>query len=86
MRLNSIPADTTIDAAVKQIEILRRLNTAQRADMTFQLSDNLRQIIEAGIRQRHPDWDNQAVKRGVLRLTIGERLFRETFSGYSGAH
>jgi hypothetical protein len=80
MRLITYSADTTADAAAKQIEILRRLNTAQRADMTFQLSDNLRQIVEAGVRQRHPDWDDGAVKRGVLRLTIGERLFREIFA------
>jgi pimeloyl-CoA synthetase len=80
MKLNAIPVDTVIDAAVKQIEILRRLNTAQRADMTFQLSDNLRQIVEAGVRQRHPDWDDRAVKRGVLHLTIDERLFREIFA------
>jgi hypothetical protein len=80
MSSNTIPADTTVDAAVKQIEILRRLNIAQRADMTFQLSDNLRQIVEAGVRQRHPDWDDRAVKRDVLRLTIGECLFREIFA------
>jgi hypothetical protein len=85
MRLNTISADTAVDAAIKQIEILRRLNTAQRADMTFQLSDNLRGIVEAGVRRRHPDWDEQAVKRGVLRLTIGEHLFREIFAG-AGAH
>jgi hypothetical protein len=85
MRLNSIPADTTIDAAVKQIEILRRLNTAQRADMTFQLSDNLRQIVEGGVRYRHPNWDQEAVKREVMRLTLGERLYRKVFRNTQGA-
>jgi hypothetical protein len=84
MSSNTIPADTTIDAAVKQIEILRRLNTAQRADMTFQLSDNLRQIVEDGVRCRHPDWDREAVKRDVMRLTLGERLFQKVFRNTQG--
>ena len=74
-----IPSDTTIDAAVKQFEILRRLGAETRAEMTIELSNNLRSIVEAGVRHRHPDYDEQTVKLAVLRLTIGEDLFREAF-------
>lgn len=77
--MNTVPPDTTIDAAIKQFEILRRLDTRERAEMTFQLSDNLHRIVEAGVRQRHPDYDEQTVKLAVLRLTIDERLFRQAF-------
>jgi len=81
--MKTIPADTTIDAAAKQIEVLRRLDINGRAQMTFQLSNNLRRIVEAGVRYRHPDFDEQAVERQVLRLMIGERLFKQV-SGETG--
>ena len=77
--MNAIPADTTVDAAMKQFEILRKLSTNERAEMTFQLNNNLRQTLEAGIRYRHPDYDDETVKKAVLRLTIGRDLFRRIF-------
>jgi len=77
--MNAIPADTTVDAVVKQTEILRRIGISGRAKMTFELSENLHQTVEAGVMHRHPDWDEQAVRRAVVRLMIGERLFREVF-------
>jgi hypothetical protein len=78
--MNVIPSDTTVDAVRKQFEILRRLDSQTRAKMTFELSNNLRSIVEAGVRGRHPDWDKEIVRRRVVRLMIGERLFREVFA------
>ncbi len=72
-----IPADTTIEAVRKQFEILRRLGPEARLKMAFEMSDNLRSIVESGVRGRHPDWDEEKVRRRVLHLIIGERLFRE---------
>ena len=77
--MKTIPADKTIEAARKQFEILRKLGPEVRAKMAFEMSDNLRRTVEAGVRQRHPDWGQEEVKRAVLRLTIGERLFRQVF-------
>ncbi|MFC1738324.1 hypothetical protein ACFL1G_04640 [Planctomycetota bacterium] len=77
--MNIIPADTTIDAAVKQFEVLRRMTLQERATITFELIDNLRGIAEAGIRSRHPDYDDDKVKLALLRLTLGEKLFQDVF-------
>ena len=74
-----IPADTTIEAMQKQFEILERLGIEGRAEMTFQLSDNLRQIAESGVRLRHPEYDEQEVRREVLRITLGDELYRKAF-------
>jgi hypothetical protein len=71
--------DTTSDALAVQIRVLRSLGIAGRAAMTFELSDNMRAMVEAGVRYRHPEWDEQAVKRDVLRLMIGDELYREVF-------
>ncbi len=77
--MNTIPADTTLEAVRKQFEILRRLGPEARLKMAFEMSDNLRRIVEAGVRGRHPDYNEQKIKQEVLRLMIGERLYREAF-------
>jgi hypothetical protein len=75
--MDAIPLDTTIEAARKQFEILRRIRPEVRLKMAFELSDNLRSLVEAGVRQRHPDFDEQRVQQEVLRLMVGETLFRQ---------
>jgi len=77
--MNAIRTDTTSEAAYRQNEVLRRIGIAGRAAMTFELSDNLRRIVEDGVRHRHPDWDEQAIRLDAVRLTLGERLFEEAF-------
>ncbi len=77
--MNTIPADTTLEAVRKQFEILRRLGPEVRLKMAFEMSDNLRRIVEAGVRGRNPDYNEQKIKQEVLRLMIGERLYREAF-------
>jgi len=75
--MDAIPEDTTVEAAAKQFEILRRLGIEARAEMTFQLSDNLRQTVEAGVKYRHPDYDKKKVRLEVLRLMIGDKLYQQ---------
>ena len=77
--MKAIPADTSIDAARKQFEILRRLGPQARAKMAFELSDSLRSIVEAGVRHRHPDFDEKKVLLQVVRLMIGQTLFRQIY-------
>ena len=82
--MKTISSDTAIDAIVKQFEILRKLDTETRAQMTFQLSNNLHQIVEDGIRHRHPEFDERQVKQELLRLTIGEHLPSRIFAANKG--
>ena len=77
----SIPSDTTADSFARHIEALRKMDISARAQMTFELSDNLRSIVESGIRQRHPDYSAEEVQRAALGLTIDKALFNEAFGG-----
>jgi len=81
MRERIVPGDTTIEAARVQFEILRKLTPSQRAGIVFEMSDNLRATVEAGVRHRHPDYNDEMVREAVLRLTLGEDLFSEVFPG-----
>lgn len=71
--------DTTTEALAVQFRILRRMGPAGRAAMTFELSNNLRRLVEAGVRHRNPLWDERAVEREVIRLMIGDELFRQAY-------
>ncbi len=77
--MNLIPNDTTIDAMRKQFEILERIGIEGRAEMTFQLSDNLRQIIKDGVRLRHPKYSSSQLRQEVLRITLGDELYRKAY-------
>jgi len=78
--MNLIPADTSIEAMEKQFEILERIGIEGRAEITFQLNDNLRQITEAGVRMRHPEFNEQAVQKEVLRITMGDESYYKMFA------
>jgi hypothetical protein len=77
--IEGIPRDTTPEAFRRQLEVLRRLGVEGRAAMTFELSDNLRALVKAGVRHRHPAWDDRTVEREVIRLMIGDDLFQRAY-------
>ena len=68
------PADTTVEAWEVQLGILRRMSGADRVAMAFEMSDAARALSEAGIRHRHPDWDEGQVKDALLELLLGSEL------------
>ena len=79
MRLEIVPKDTTIEAARIQFSILRKMGMEGRARMAFELSDALRSITESGVRQRHPNYDENMVRLAAIRITIGDELFRQAY-------
>lgn len=70
-----IPRDTTLEAYRVQIEVLRRLGPQGRLRMMAALNRGLRRTIEAGIRRRHPDYNDQQVKLARIKLTVGQEVF-----------
>ncbi len=75
----SIPYDTSLHSANVQDDVLRKMDIRQRAEMTFELSDNVRRLAEAGVRSRHPEYDDKMVGIAVTKLMIGDSLFKEVF-------
>ena len=82
--MNLIPNDTTIDALQKQFEILERIGIEGRAEITFELSDNLRQIIEDGVRLRHPEYNDSQIFQEVLPITLGDELYNKLVKAQDG--
>jgi hypothetical protein len=76
-----IPRDTTPEAFRVQIEALRRLGMEGRSRVQTELCRGMRRTLEAGIRRRHPDYDDRQVKLALIRLTTGEEVFRKLLPG-----
>jgi hypothetical protein len=81
MSLRWFPADTTEEAARVQAEVYRRMSPSRRLEIALEMSEALRQVCAAGVRSRHPDYTDDQVRLAVIRLTLGEKLFREVYPG-----
>lgn len=79
MDLNIVPRDTTLEAIRILFSILRKIGFAGRANVAIELNDGLRAIIESGVRQRHPDYDDNMVYLAALRIAIGKELFHQAY-------
>lgn len=75
------PRDTTKEAARVQCTVLRRIGLLGRAQKTFELCEAMRKVLACGVRYRHPNYTADQVHWAVIRLTLGEKLFREAFPG-----
>lgn len=74
-----LPPDTLPEAAEVHLQVLKRLGPGHRARMAFELSNSLRELSAAGVRMRHPEYDDRKVRLAVIRLAVGEALFRAAF-------
>jgi len=68
------PAGTSEEGWQQHLAALRRLSDADRVRRSFELSDLMRAMAAAGVRQRHPDYGEQQVEMAVHRLRLGDEL------------
>ena len=69
-------ADTTAEAARVQIEIYRRMAPEQRLKQAFEMTEFSRRLCAAGVRMRHPNYTEHQVQLAVVRILLGDELFR----------
>jgi hypothetical protein len=75
----SIAADTSPDADAVQVEAYRRMGGTGRVQVMFRLCEMARQAAEAGIRRRHPEYDDAHVRLALARLLYGDDLVRHAW-------
>jgi hypothetical protein len=72
-------ADTTPEANARYHELLRRMSPERRLEAAMRLSQAIRELAIAGIRQRHPEATDQEVHvRLAVRLygrACAQKLF-----------
>jgi hypothetical protein len=75
------PADTDPEAHRVQMEAYRRMGGRGRSEVMFRLNAMARGITSAGIRARHPEYDDEQVRLALFRLVLGDALFRRLWPG-----
>ena len=65
------PLDTSPEAAAVQQEIVARMTPAQRLRLASEMSKSVRNLALAGLRHRHPDWNEDQLSRELLRIMYG---------------
>jgi len=73
--------DTTPEAEKRQEEIFKRLSGAEKVRLAMSLSDNIRDIAQAGLRSRHPSASEKELKSIFLRELYGIEIKKEQGEG-----
>lgn len=76
-----IPEDTKPEAFRYQVQAFQAMAPDKRLQITFQLCNQHQSLIHAGIRHRHPDYDDEKTHLAFLRLIWGEDLFSKVYPG-----
>ena len=79
--LTTLPLDTSQAAHEVQRSVYLRMGGAARVEVMFRLTDAVRRLAMAGIRARHPEYDEQRVRRAYARLVLGDDLTRAVWAG-----
>ena len=77
----AVPLDTSRHAHDVQREVYLRLGGAGRLAVMFRLSDAVRRLAMAGIRARHPEYDEERVRWAYGRLVLGDILAQAVWPG-----
>ena len=73
--------DTSAEAAAVQIETYRRMTPAARLRVALELTELSRQLLAAGVRRRHPEYDAGQIRLATIRLWLGDELYRRAYAG-----
>jgi hypothetical protein len=79
--MSLLPLDTSLEAARIQHLVYRNMSPEKRLDMACQMSDAVRSPSAAGVRERHPEYTDREVELAMIRLSLGEKLFRLAYPG-----
>ena len=66
-----VPLDTTVDAAMLQEQAYRELGPAGRLKIALELSDLTHAFAVAGIRARHPEYDDERARQALAEALYG---------------
>jgi hypothetical protein len=62
-----------------QLAIYRRMTPARRCELAVRMSTSARAITLAGIRSRHPEYDEHQARLALFRVLVGDELFRRAW-------
>jgi hypothetical protein len=70
-----------MEAHAVQVAIYRKMSPDQLVSMAVDMSEDVNAIAAEGVRSRHPGYDDDRVRWALLRLRLGDELFRQAWPG-----
>ncbi len=72
--LRTLSRDTHFEAEAVQLRIYRQMPAWRKLELVEAANRTARQLVEAGVRSRHPGAADSEVRRRVLDLELGPAL------------
>jgi hypothetical protein len=72
-------SDTSPEARRVQYDLYRRMPLGRRLELAFDMYDTGRLLAIAGLRMRHPDANEEELKRLWARQHLGPELFERVY-------
>ena len=72
--MSAIPRDTSRRAAIAVRDALRSMGAERRLEAALEMSEEMRRIVEDGVRSRGPSLSAEEVRLQVMRILYGPRL------------
>ena len=76
--------DTTSEAHAVQTAIYQRMSPARRCEIAARMSVTARAIAVAGIRNRHPEYDDEQARMALFRLLLGDEAVSASMAARAG--
>lgn len=76
-----IPRDTSVKVAKILFSLIKKRSASEKLLLTTQLSDDLMLISKQGIRNRHPEYNEQQVTQAYLKIILNRMLYNKIFRG-----
>ena len=74
--------DTDKEAWLIQIECFKRMTPTERIKRAMAMTMAAREIARAGIRNCHPNYNEDQVKKALFRMLYGDDLYAEVYPNH----
>jgi hypothetical protein len=71
--------DTSLEAAAAQAEVFRRMGPEGRLRAALEMSEEVRRVLEDGVRARRPAYTREEARLAAIRLLLGDVLFHAVY-------
>ncbi len=69
------PSDSSREAHQIQIRVWQQMTGSARVELAARMSSEARDVSQAGIRDRHPEYNAEQVRFALYRMILGDELF-----------
>ena len=72
--------DTDITAEKYQIEIFQRMLPETKLHLSIELTKTAIELVRAGIKHRHPEFNEHEVNEELKKILLTEKLFNRVYN------